>query len=80
MSPFYKIFKPNIYIPVYKLHFSWYQEDFPHNGHYKEITIYVLNYTFKHGDIQLLIVEGRMDMQPYVYLKTLMYFTLFLFL
>nr|GEV26263.1 FG-GAP repeat-containing protein [Tanacetum cinerariifolium] len=41
-------------------------EDFPHNAHHREITISVSNYTLKHGDARLVIVGGRMKMQPHV--------------
>jgi hypothetical protein len=41
------------------------QEDFPHNAHHREIAISISNYTLKHGDTGLVIVGGRMEMQPY---------------
>ncbi|KAG2263450.1 hypothetical protein Bca52824_070529 [Brassica carinata] len=41
------------------------QEDFPHNAHHREISISISNYTLKHGDTGLVIVGGRMEMQPY---------------
>ncbi|KAL2348565.1 hypothetical protein Fmac_002565 [Flemingia macrophylla] len=42
------------------------QEDFPHNAHHREVAISVSNYTLKHGDTGLIIVGGRMEMQPHV--------------
>ncbi|CAN1813958.1 hypothetical protein LINPERHAP1_LOCUS27013 [Linum perenne] len=42
------------------------QEDFPHNAHHREISISVSNYTLKHGDEGLIIVGGRMEVQPHV--------------
>ncbi|KAE8703845.1 Detected protein of confused Function [Hibiscus syriacus] len=44
------------------------QEDFPHNAHHREIAISISNYTLKHGDSGLVIVGGRMEMQPHLYL------------
>uniref|UniRef100_A0A7N0UBT2 FG-GAP repeat-containing protein n=1 Tax=Kalanchoe fedtschenkoi TaxID=63787 RepID=A0A7N0UBT2_KALFE len=44
------------------------QENFPHNAHHREIAISVSNYTLKHGDSGLVIVGGRMEMQPHIYL------------
>ncbi|KAI7736624.1 hypothetical protein M8C21_025709 [Ambrosia artemisiifolia] len=44
------------------------QEDFPHNAHHREISISVSNYTLKHGDAGLIIVGGRMEMQPHMHL------------
>ena len=44
------------------------QEDFPHNAHHREIAISISNYTLRHGDSGLIIVGGRMEMQPHVYL------------
>ncbi|KAJ0248883.1 FG-GAP repeat-containing protein [Hirschfeldia incana] len=41
------------------------QEDFPHSAHHREIAISISNYTLKHGDTGLVIVGGRMEMQPY---------------
>ncbi|KAF8046253.1 hypothetical protein N665_3912s0004, partial [Sinapis alba] len=41
------------------------QEDFPHHAHHREIAISISNYTLKHGDTGLVIVGGRMEMQPY---------------
>ncbi|KAJ9172717.1 hypothetical protein P3X46_015928 [Hevea brasiliensis] len=43
-------------------------EDFPHNAHHWEIAISISNYTLKHGDTGLVIVGGRMEMQPHMYL------------
>ncbi|XP_043708663.1 uncharacterized protein LOC122657931 [Telopea speciosissima] len=43
------------------------QEDFPHGAHHREISISISNYTLKHGDVGLVIVGGRMEMQPHVY-------------
>ncbi|XAR73815.1 hypothetical protein NMG60_11007909 [Bertholletia excelsa] len=43
------------------------QEDFPHNAHHREIAISISNYTLKHGDSGLVIVGGRMEMQPHMY-------------
>ncbi|GAB4848510.1 hypothetical protein Ancab_003217 [Ancistrocladus abbreviatus] len=43
------------------------QEDFPHNAHHREVSIFVSNYTIKHGDTGLIIVGGRMEMQPHIY-------------
>ena len=45
--------------------FEW-QEDFPHNAHHREVAISVSNYTIKHGDTGLVIVGGRMEIQPHV--------------
>ncbi|PON71532.1 FG-GAP repeat-containing protein [Parasponia andersonii] len=44
------------------------QEDFPHNAHHREIAISVSNYTLKHGDAGLVIVGGRMEVQPHILL------------
>ncbi|KDP32668.1 hypothetical protein JCGZ_13666 [Jatropha curcas] len=44
------------------------QEDFPHNAHHREISISISNYTLKHGDTGLVIVGGRMEVQPHIYL------------
>ncbi|RYQ79992.1 hypothetical protein Ahy_Scaffold1g106701 isoform B [Arachis hypogaea] len=44
------------------------QEDFPHNAHHREVAISISNYTLKHGDTGLVIVGGRMEMQPYVFM------------
>lgn len=44
------------------------QEDFPHNAHHREVAISVSNYTIKHGDSGLVIVGGRMEIQPHIYL------------
>lgn len=41
------------------------QEDFPPNAHHSEIAISISNYTLKHGDTGLVIVGGRMEMQPH---------------
>ncbi|XP_010934095.3 uncharacterized protein [Elaeis guineensis] len=41
------------------------QEDFPHGAHHREIAISISNYTLKHGDAGLIIVGGRMEMQPH---------------
>ncbi|CAK7334421.1 unnamed protein product [Dovyalis caffra] len=41
------------------------QEDFPHNAHHREIAISISNYTLKHGDTGLVIIGGRMEMQPH---------------
>lgn len=46
--------------------FFFSQEDFPHNAHHREIAISISNYTVKHGDTGLVIVGGRMEMQPHV--------------
>ncbi|KAL3818798.1 hypothetical protein ACJIZ3_004703 [Penstemon smallii] len=43
------------------------QKDFPHNAHHREISISVSNYTLKHGDSGLIIVGGRMEMQPHMH-------------
>ncbi|OWM66412.1 hypothetical protein CDL15_Pgr013629 [Punica granatum] len=42
------------------------QEDFPHNAHHREIAISISNYTLKHGDSGLVIVGGRMEVQPHL--------------
>jgi hypothetical protein len=44
------------------------QEDFPHNAHHREVSISVSNYTLKHGDTGLIIVGGRMEMQPHIFM------------
>ncbi|CAO2828082.1 unnamed protein product [Amaranthus hypochondriacus] len=44
------------------------QEDFPHNAHHREVAISISNYTIKHGDTGLVIVGGRMEMQPQILL------------
>ncbi|CAK9320713.1 unnamed protein product [Citrullus colocynthis] len=44
------------------------QEDFPHNAHHREIAISISNYTLKHGDSGLVIVGGRMEMQPHIFM------------
>ena len=49
----------------YNFLFFW-QKDFPHNAHHREIAISVSNYTLRHGDAGLVIVGGRMEMQPHV--------------
>ena len=41
------------------------QEDFPHNAH-REIAISISNYTLKHEDSGLVIIGGRMEVQPHV--------------
>ncbi|OMO56951.1 hypothetical protein CCACVL1_26096 [Corchorus capsularis] len=51
-----------------KLWESNHQDDFPHNAHHREIAISISNYTLKHGDSGLVIVGGRMEMQPHIYL------------
>ncbi|KAL7104588.1 hypothetical protein ACP275_08G255200 [Erythranthe tilingii] len=43
------------------------QKDFPHNAHHREIAISISNYTLKHGDSGLIIVGGRMEMQPHMH-------------
>lgn len=53
----------------YYLFLYLFQEDFPHNAHHREISISVSNYTLKHGDAGLVIVGGRMEMQPHVCLS-----------
>ncbi|XP_068646390.1 uncharacterized protein [Aristolochia californica] len=47
------------------------QEDFPHGAHHREISISISNYTLKHGDSGMVIVGGRMEMQPHLYLDPL---------
>ncbi|KAG5241169.1 FG-GAP REPEAT-CONTAINING PROTEIN [Salix purpurea] len=44
------------------------QEDFLHSAHHREIAISITNYTLKHGDAGLVIIGGRMEMQPHNYL------------
>ncbi|XP_019177507.1 PREDICTED: uncharacterized protein LOC109172727 [Ipomoea nil] len=44
------------------------QEDFPHNAHHREIGISISNYTVRHGDSGLVIVGGRMEMQPHIHM------------
>ncbi|KAI3861594.1 hypothetical protein MKW98_000546 [Papaver atlanticum] len=44
------------------------QEDFPHGAHHREISISISNYTLKHGDSGLIIVGGRMEVQPRIYM------------
>ncbi|KAG4403711.1 hypothetical protein GLYMA_01G170600v4 [Glycine max] len=44
------------------------QEDFPHNAHHREVAISISNYTLKHGDTGLIIVGGRMEMQPHIFM------------
>ncbi|KAK1588636.1 hypothetical protein Q3G72_025282 [Acer saccharum] len=44
------------------------QEDFPPNAHHREISISISNYTLKHGDTGLVIVGGRMEVQPHAYM------------
>ncbi|KAJ8764530.1 hypothetical protein K2173_006270 [Erythroxylum novogranatense] len=44
------------------------QEDFPHNAHHREVAILISNYTLKHADTGLIIVGGRMEKQPHLYL------------
>ncbi|PIA55940.1 hypothetical protein AQUCO_00700332v1 [Aquilegia coerulea] len=44
------------------------QEDFPHNAHHREIAISISNYTLKHGDAGMIIVGGRMEVQPHIYI------------
>ncbi|KAI9109659.1 hypothetical protein K1719_019289 [Acacia pycnantha] len=43
------------------------QEDFPHNAHHREVAISISNYTLKHGDTGLIIVGGRMELQPHIF-------------
>lgn len=43
------------------------QEDFPNSAHHREISISISNYTLKHGDAGLVIVGGRMEMQPHMH-------------
>ncbi|KAI3451016.1 hypothetical protein Pfo_007681 [Paulownia fortunei] len=43
------------------------QKDFPHNAHHREIAISISNYTLRHGDSGLVIVGGRMEMQPHMH-------------
>ncbi|CAK9157078.1 unnamed protein product [Ilex paraguariensis] len=55
----------------HNLHKLWetnLQEDFPHHAHHREIAISVSNYTVKHGDTGLVIVGGRMEMQPHMHI------------
>lgn len=44
------------------------QEDFPHSAHHREIAISISNYTLKHGDAGLVIIGGRMEMQPHMHI------------
>ncbi|KAL4351814.1 hypothetical protein GQ457_06G039990 [Hibiscus cannabinus] len=44
------------------------QNDFPLNAHHREIAVSISNHTLKHGDIGLVIVGGRMEMQPHMYI------------
>ncbi|KAF3440747.1 hypothetical protein FNV43_RR19033 [Rhamnella rubrinervis] len=44
------------------------QDDFPHNAHHREIAISISNYTLKHGDSGLVIIGGRMEVQPHILL------------
>ncbi|KAL6576098.1 hypothetical protein OROHE_000569 [Orobanche hederae] len=44
------------------------QKDFPHNARHREIAISISNYTLRHGDSGLVIVGGRMEMQPHMHL------------
>ncbi|GAB2282792.1 hypothetical protein Dimus_017327 [Dionaea muscipula] len=44
------------------------QEDFPHNSHHREVAISISNFTIKHGDTGLIVVGGRMEAQPHMYL------------
>ena len=48
------------------IHINFSQEDFPHNVHHREISISISNYTLKHGDAGLIIIGGRMEIQPHV--------------
>ena len=43
-------------------------EDFPHNARHKEVAISLSKYTIKHGDTRLVIVGGRMELQPHIHL------------
>ncbi|KAK6150598.1 hypothetical protein DH2020_015530 [Rehmannia glutinosa] len=43
------------------------QKDFPHNAHHREIAISISNYTLRHGYSGLIIVGGRMEMQPHIH-------------
>ncbi|KAG8383387.1 hypothetical protein BUALT_Bualt04G0007200 [Buddleja alternifolia] len=43
------------------------QKDFPHNAHHREIAISISNYTLRHGDSGLIIVGGRMEIQPHMH-------------
>ncbi|KAK9129748.1 hypothetical protein Sjap_010235 [Stephania japonica] len=51
-----------------KLWESNFQEDFPHGAHHREIAISITNYTLKHSDAGLVIVGGRMEMQPHIFM------------
>ncbi|KAM7252154.1 hypothetical protein ACFE04_024037 [Oxalis oulophora] len=44
------------------------QEDFPHNAHHREIAISISNYTLRHGDSGIVLIGGRMEMQPHIFL------------
>jgi hypothetical protein len=58
------------YLSILQNEISWLfffaQEDFPHNAHHREIAISISNYTLKHGDMGLVIIGGRMEVQPHV--------------
>ncbi|EPS63979.1 hypothetical protein M569_10795, partial [Genlisea aurea] len=43
------------------------QKDFPHNAHHREIAISITNYTLKNGDVGLVIIGGRMEIQPHIH-------------
>lgn len=66
---FYKVYG---WLPICS--FLWFNQpywfiwkgDFPHNAHHREVAISISNYTLKHGDAGLVIVGGRMEMQPHV--------------
>lgn len=45
---------------------SHWQNDFPHSTHHREIAISISSYTLRHGDAGLVIVGGRMELQPHV--------------
>ncbi|KAL8168019.1 hypothetical protein V2J09_009518 [Rumex salicifolius] len=44
------------------------QDDFPHHAHHLEVAISISNYTIRHGDTGLIMVGGRMEIQPHIYM------------
>ncbi|KAL4644291.1 hypothetical protein ACB092_02G154300 [Castanea dentata] len=44
------------------------QNDFPHSTHHREIAISISSYTLRHGDAGLVIVGGRMELQPHIFM------------
>lgn len=80
MIEFSRHFRLSLYIMEFTNSFSGcQQEDFPHNAHHREVSISISNYTLKHGDTGLIIIGGRMEMQPHVCVTFLISWSVILF-